>query len=439
VPSDGSGRRPIPKLSAPMLSAGQTLPLTIEKPAAGGRMIARVHGQVVLVSGAIPGERVVARVERVGKGVAYAQTVGIEEASADRRAIEAEPGCGGCLYAHIAYPRQIAIKSLVIADAFARIARLPLPAAVPIAASPEEGYRMRARLHVRGGALGFFREATHQVCDARPTRQLLPATVDALDRLAAAIRPLGRDLIREIELAENIDASERVVHLDASAPLDPRALEALAGTDGLTGLTSRSGTRGSAHVTDAIALGGPTVSLRRHVLAFFQGNRFLLRDLAGHVAALVTRDVSVLDLYAGAGLFALAAAARGARVTAVEGDRIAAADLVANSALMNGAVTPVHDAVEAFVGRVHRERAGQAVPHTVIVDPPRAGMSREALDGVLGLGSPRIVYVSCDVATLARDLRRIVDAGYTIDRVDGFDLFPNTPHVETVAVLSGRW
>src|SRR5580704_2257880 len=143
-----------------MLSAGHTLPLTIEKPAAGGRMIARVDGQVVLVSGAIPGERVLARIERVGKGVAYAQTIDIEEASADRRAVEGEPGCGGCLYAHIAYPRQIGIKSLVIADAFARIARLPLPAAVTVAASPEQGYRMRARLHMRNGQIGFFRERT---------------------------------------------------------------------------------------------------------------------------------------------------------------------------------------------------------------------------------------------------------------------------------------
>jgi len=422
-----------------MLSTGQTLPLTIEKPAAGGRMIARVHGQIVLVSGAIPGERVFARIERVGKGVAYAQTVSIEEASADRRAVEAEPGCGGCLYAHIAYPRQIGIKSLVIADAFARIGRLPLPAAVTVAASPEEGYRMRARLHVRRGEIGFFREGTHEVCDARRTRQLLTATVDALDRLGAALRSLGRDTIREIELAENIDASERVVHLDATAPLDPRALEVLAGTDGLTGLTSRSGNLGSAHVTDVIALGGPTaVSLRRHVLAFFQGNRFLLRDLAGHVGAHVAHDASVLDLYAGAGLFALTAAAGGARVTAVEGDRIAAADLIANCAPTDGAVTPVHDAVETFVGRLQRERTGHGIPDTIIVDPPRAGMSREALDSVLGLESPRIVYVSCDVATLARDVRRIVDAGYAIDRVDGFDLFPNTPHVETVAVMSAR-
>ena len=99
-----------------MLTPGQTLPLTIEKPAAGGRMIARADGQVVLVAGAIPGEQVTARVERVGRGVAYADVVSIESASADRRDVTSDPSCGGCLYAHITYARQLEVKGLVIED-----------------------------------------------------------------------------------------------------------------------------------------------------------------------------------------------------------------------------------------------------------------------------------------------------------------------------------
>src|SRR5207342_1388324 len=110
--------------------------------------------------------------------------------SADRRAPGGDPLCGGCLYAHIAYPQQLELKALVIADAFARIGRIDLPAIVHVAPSPEEGYRMRARLHVRGRVVGFFREGTHEVCDARQTRQLLPATSDVLDRLVAAMRSL---------------------------------------------------------------------------------------------------------------------------------------------------------------------------------------------------------------------------------------------------------
>ena len=333
-----------------MLSVGDIVPLTIDKPAAGGRMIARADRLVVLVSGVIPGERVRARIERVGKGVAYAAAVDIEAASPDRRDAGGDPLCGGCLYAHIAYPRQLELKSQVIADAFARIGHLELPAAVRVAPSPEDGYRMRARLHVRGRLVGFFREGTHEVCDARQTRQLLPATLDAVDRLVAAMHSLGLEGIREIELAENLDASHRVVHLDAAAALDARSLEQLAATDGLTGLSSPAGARGDVRVTDAIAVDGhPPVLLGRHVLAFFQGNRYLVNQLVAHVVNAVPLESDVVDLYAGVGLFAVTAAAtRGARVTAVEGDRIAASDLRANAAQTDGAVRPIHQSVEEF-------------------------------------------------------------------------------------------
>jgi 23S rRNA (uracil1939-C5)-methyltransferase len=391
---------------------------------------------VILVTGAIPGERVRARLVRVARGVAHAETVAVDEPSDDRRDPSADPMCGGCLYAHIAYARQLQIKAQVIADAFSRIARLPLPAAVSVAASPESGYRMRARLHLRGGRIGFFREGTHELCDAGQTGQLLPDTLDVLARLTAAVRSLGPEAVQEIELSENADASHRVVHLDARTAIGGHTLDLLAGTHGLTGLSSSSGSRGDVHVTDVLALDEvPPVSLRRHVLAFFQGNRFLLRDLVGHVVSHVAPGSEVIDLYAGGGSFALAAAAaRGARVTAVEGDRIAAGDLQANCAAASAASRPiaVHEAVEAFVSR---PRTNAPAPDAVIVDPPRTGMSREALEGALRLNARRLVYVSCDVATLARDARRVVDAGYAIEQIRAFDLFPNTPHVEAVTVF----
>jgi len=120
---------------------------------------------------------------------------------------------------------------------------------------------------------------------------------------------------------------------------------------------------------------------------------------------------------------------RQALVTAVEGDRAAAEDLAANAAPTDGAVTPVHQSVEAFIASARRD------VDVTIVDPPRTGLSKAALDGVVRLGAGHVVYVSCDVATLARDARRLVDAGYAIARVAAFDLFPNTPHVETVVVF----
>jgi 23S rRNA (uracil1939-C5)-methyltransferase len=403
-----------------MLAPGQLLPLTIEKPAAGGWMIARLDGRVVLVSGAIPGERVTARIDRVTRNIAYASASTVEDPSPDRRMPIADPLCGGCLFSHIAYPRQRSIKGEIIADAFARIARLPLASAVHVAGSREEGYRMRARLHVRGRRMGFFREGTHDACDARQTGQLLPATCDALDRVMAEIASLGLDIVREIDLSENIEATERVIGLETAGRIDPRALETVMRCDGLTP---------GPYVTDVLAIGGRRLRLRRHVQAFFQGNRYLLSDLVAHVAGQVPMGSTLVDLYAGVGIFSVAAAVlRGADVVAVEGDRVAAEDLRGNASTSGARLTTVHQAVEDFLH-------GEAAAETIIVDPPRTGMTREALNGAIRLRASRLVYVSCDVATLARDARRIVDAGYSIAHVDGFDLFPNTPHVETVVVF----
>jgi 23S rRNA (uracil1939-C5)-methyltransferase len=410
-----------------MLKSGDVVLVTIEKPAAGGPMIARHDGLVVLVSGAIPGERVRARILRVTKSVAHAAAVAIDEPSPDRRTA-GDPLCGGSLYAHIAYPRQLEIKSQVIADAFTRIGRMTLPTVATVAASPEDGYRMRARLHIRGARFGFFREGTHDLCDARATRQLLAATNDALERLMAAIRSIGVESVREIELSENLDASERVVHLETPEPIDPRLLTKLASVEGFTP---------GPYVTDTIAIGDAPLHLRRHVLAFFQGNRYLLSALVAHVAERVPIGSRALDLYAGVGLFSVAAAvARGASVTAVEGDPLASGDLHANGKA-GGEMATLRAPVESLgaTGAGLMSRIPGMDFETVIVDPPRTGMSPEAIGGVLKVKAQRLIYVSCDVATLARDARKIVDGGYRLERIDAFDMFPNTPHVETVVVF----
>jgi 23S rRNA (uracil1939-C5)-methyltransferase len=422
-----------------VLKPGDVIPLAIEKPAVGGPMIARHEGRVVLVSGGIPGEQVQARVRRVAKGMAHAEVVAIDEPSPDRRTAFGDPLCGGCLYSHIAYARQLEIKSQGIADAFTRIGHLALPAPVAVAASPEDGYRMRAKLHVRGSRFGFFREGTHDLCDARATRQLLPATLDVLDRVMAGLRSIGGGSVREIELSENADASERVVHLETSEPLDSRLVDKLVSVDGLTP---------GPYVTDTVAIGDAAFKLRRHVLAFFQGNRYLLSDLVRHVTDRVPIGAPLLDLYAGVGLFSVAAAVRrGAITVAVEGDKTAFDDLFANGVAARANLTAIRASIEGLEASLAKPKpswptlrqaavASGAPPlEVVIVDPPRTGMSPQALGGVLGMKPPRLIYVSCDVATLARDARRIVDAGYTVERADAFDMFPNTPHVETVALF----
>jgi 23S rRNA (uracil1939-C5)-methyltransferase len=398
-------------------------------------MIARADGQIVLVTGAIPGERVAARIERIRKGVVYAQTVEIEAPSADRRDSFADPLCGGCGYSHISYPRQLEIKAQVVTDAFTRIGRLPVPDSVRVAASQEEGYRMRARFHVQEGAAGFFREGTHAVCDARISRQMLPSTCDVIDALVDRLRSRGVSGVSDFEVSENVDASERAVHVTRTEGVTDAHLSTLRGVAGVTGLScdGNAGRRadtldGTPYVTDTLTIGGRPVTLRRHVLAFFQANRFLLHDLVTHVVSRIEADRLVLDLYAGVGVFAVSAAvARGARVVAVEGDPVAVRDLDANQDQAPGSVQTVHQSVELFTEQTSMR------PDVLIVDPPRTGMSKAALSGAINLRARRILYVSCDVATLARDARRLVDAGYSLAQVDGFDLFPNTPHVETVA------
>jgi 23S rRNA (uracil1939-C5)-methyltransferase len=350
----------------------------------------------------------------------------------------------GNVFAHIAYERQLALKGEIVADAFARIGRLPLEREVPVLASPETGYRMRARLHVRGARLGFFREGTHDLCEAGPTGQLLPETAVALAALAERVRRASPRAVREVELSENVPADERALQLELAPGVPPREHDRLVRAcdgDGITGLVVTRpeapqfvGGRGRPHVTDVLRVeendGGATITLRRHVSAFFQGNRFLLEPLVHRVVRHLPPG-TLLDLYAGAGLFGLSWAALGrGRVVAVEGDRQGAEDLRANARPFGDAVEVAATAVETYLAR-----RGEANDATILVDPPRTGMSKDTAVAIAAAGAPRIVYVSCDVATLARDARRLADQGYVPTHVEAFDLFPNTAHVETLVVL----
>ena len=433
-----------------MFPPGSVLDLSIEKPAAGGRMIARHEGRVVLVHAAIPGERVRAVVERTGQGVVYATAIDVLDASPDRRAGLRDWACGGNVYSHVSYPRQLVLKAEVIADALSRIGKMRFESPIAVTPSPEVGYRMRARLHARGRTLGFFREGTHGLCDPATTRQLLPATSDLVGELAELLRDGALDGVTEIELAENVPATERALHLELNVPRAPRGLPALVSLPSMNGVSaSFSGAGpdrsepvrrtltpgGTPSVIDAFDLESPAprraqVRLQHHVQAFFQANRYLLARLASRVVSLVP-DGPVVDLYAGVGLFSASLAASGWKsVVAVEGDRAGASDLRINAGPFRPALDPVEMSVEAYLA------ARPVRPDTtIVIDPPRTGLSKEASAAVAAQPAGRLVYVSCDVATFARDARRLVDAGYRLAHLEAFDLFPNTAHVEVVAVF----
>jgi tRNA/tmRNA/rRNA uracil-C5-methylase (TrmA/RlmC/RlmD family) len=417
------------------MQPGDRLTLRIEKAVAGGRMLARHEGAIVLVAAAIPGETVEVAVEKVQRRTAWAVTTAVVDPSPDRVDPFCEWACGGSVYAHVRYERQLELKRDVLHDAFMRIGRLPLDKATRVTGSRPEGYRMRARLHVQRGRLGFYREGTHSWCDPAPTRQLLPATIDAIAGLERALREVPHVEVSEVLIAENCAGTERAFHLELQRDTDPSRLASLMSLEGVTGVSCSAGQQrraltlaGNPEVTDTV-IGVP---LTRHARAFFQGNRFLVHDLATRVCALVPPG-RVLDLYAGVGLFAATLAARADRdVTAVEGDTAAAEHLKRNLAPYAPHARARHQPVEVFLSNAHSD----GVPHTVVVDPPRTGLSKDALAGVLTLAPERVVYVSCDVATLARDVKTFVERGYRLAALEAFDMFPHTAHIESVALLT---
>jgi 23S rRNA (uracil1939-C5)-methyltransferase len=422
-----------------MLSSGDEIELTIDKPAAGGRMLARHDGQVVFVQGAIPGERVRARVGKVERQLAFASASEIVEASADRRDPPSDPSCGGCSYAHIAYARQLALKSDIIHDAFTRVARHRLETPVSVQPSPERGYRMRARFHVRSGRIGFYREGTHDICDAASTGQLPDESVRAVAAAVTAALRVGP--VVSIEFSENIAATERVVHIERAPDTDihPRMLEEAMRAGALTGCSAvssgKTSTAGIPVVSDPLSvLTSSRVTsgtLERHAESFFQANRFLLPQLVGSVLDVVPRDDRVVDLYAGVGLFSVCMARAGwQRITAVEGDKTSARDLMANASQCGASLRVVVDSVERYL------RGNQGDADTILVDPPRTGISKVAMEAVVERRARRVVYVSCDPPTMARDAGRLMQGGYELVSLRAFDLFPNTPHVESLGVFA---
>jgi 23S rRNA (uracil1939-C5)-methyltransferase len=348
----------------------------------------------------------------------------------------ADPRCGGALYAHIHYPRQLQLKAEVITDAFRRIAKHTLSADVAVVPSPEDGYRLRARFHVHGTRLGFLIEGSHVLCDAEATRQLTPEAFEAVGRLREALGP-ALTACASVTLSEGVAGRERVALCELRPEADPGRFAGLLLSEGLTGVAvlARRGMftcAGEDRIIDqARDVLGIDADLRwtRQAASFFQGNRFLVGALTQRVLELAAGDHFV-DLYSGVGLFGVALASRGATGVAVEGDVPSGQDLTANAEQAGGRLSVRLGPVEEVVASRPTRR-----PDVVVVDPPRTGLSPEVVQGLLHWEAPRIVYVSCDVPTLARDAARFTEGGYRLGSLEALDMFPNTPHVECVALF----
>jgi 23S rRNA (uracil1939-C5)-methyltransferase len=385
--------------------------LRIDSLAAGGEGVGRAaDGLVVFVPHTAPGDRV-----RVRLGAPPAGRRRRHARGALLALLEAGPGrveapcpafgeCGGCAWQHVAYPAQLAAKARILRDALARIGGLPLSALPPITPSPQPyGYRARARLRSAGGRVGYRRRGSHQLCAVTRCPVLLPRLEQKLAELACGNLPDG-----QWELAAGRDGVR-------AAPVYARE-----------GAARPAPEPGCPSERLELEVAGERIGFSAGVFA--QSNALLLEALCQGVLAQAGRGGLALELFAGAGLFTLPLARRFERVVAVEGNALAAADLRRNLARAGC------DNVEVRAEPVEELRPDELAADVVVLDPPRAGVAR-ALAETLARVAPRVVYLSCDPATLARDLGRLVAGGLALRRVEAFDLFPQTPHVEALAVL----
>jgi len=428
-----------PTGSGPQAEVGTELELTIDNIAHGGIFVARHEGRVVFVSDTLPGERVRARLTEANqKSFWRAETVSVLEQSPERQphiwaaaALDRDPvdRAGGAEFGHIALSHQRELKRQVLADALHRMAKVDTDVtveAVPVGpdSSPGDamdgtGWRTRVSLHVdTDGTVGPYAARSHRV---------IP--------------------IADLPLAQR--------GIEAAAPLD-RLFRGAAAVDLVA--PSVGDVRVTVVTTDSR---GKRAQTPRHVIREVVADREFQLDAAGfwqvHARAAETLFTAVqdmidperfepkaanLDLYGGVGLLAAAVGDRfgkSVRITSVESDPEAVNFAATNLAEWVGA-TAETDRVERFLQRLKREadaaeRARQTAA-TVILDPPRSGAGKAVVDQLAFLEPAQIIYVACDPVALARDVALFAGHGYELKTLRAFDLFPNTHHVEAVALLS---
>ncbi len=380
-------------------TAGDVVELRIDALAAGGDGVGRTaEGLVVFVPRTAPGDRVRARIEALHPRYARAEPEQILEPSPARVAPSCPVfgECGGCSWQHVDYAAQCDAKRQIVEDALRRVGKLSLPGPVAFHPSPSPyAYRSRARVAVEGGNVGYRRAHSRALCAVSGCPILCEPAEVQLRALAA--RPPARD--GEWEIAAGA-RSARAHEVDTPGP----AIELEVGGD----------------------------KLRVSAGVFFQGNPGLYAALVESVAGAAGTGDLALELYAGCGFFTLALARAFGRVIAVEADGAAVADLRHNLARAALRAEVVRERVETALSGA---RVRAARPDAVVLDPPRTGLPRGAAAALCALEPARIAYLSCDPATLARDLAALVAGGFELEGIEAFDLFPQTPHVEVLASL----
>jgi len=384
---------------------GDSMTVTIETVAFGGDGIGRPENLVVFVPFTAQGDVAEVEIREAKKRFLRGRLRRLITPSADR----VDPPCpyfrrcGGCHYQHIGYAKQVEMKMRQVAEAFERIGKFPSPPVEPVLPSPAPyGYRGKAEFHVERSRDGTAR-------------------IGFMDAGGRRLVDIERCAIMEESINEQLAFLRKPVH----APL--RADRYV--------VWSHTGRSEEKHVVRIVKGKEILVPLE----GFFQANTALTDGLVDTVLELagVGPAETVLDLYCGSGLFALFLAPSCARLIGIEidGEAVECARLnmerqgIRNALFHHG---DVGDVLEKEFGGTN------AAVDAVVLDPPRAGCEREALERLVGLGPAKVVYVSCDPATLARDARLLVDGGFDLVTVRPVDMFPQTRHIECVALFLKR-
>jgi 23S rRNA (uracil1939-C5)-methyltransferase len=431
--------------------AGQELELEIDSLAQGGRGVARSNGYVVFVSGALPGDRVRARLQKAKRAYAEASAVEVlrpsSERIADRCLHDSEP-CPGAPWQGLAYDRQLTHKQAQVTEALERLGGLT-GFELDLIEPAVEQWRYRNKLEYsfgeRGGelALGFHRRGSwHEVVDVDDCLLASDRNNRARNEvrewarregLSAYDRRARAGVLRNLVVREGRRTGQvqtRLVTSAAEIPRPPVDLHTViegpgSGTDGPTGAL------GAEYLKEKLR----GLELRVSSTAFLQTNTEMAERLYAIAAETAGLDGTqrVFDLYCGIGTIGLSIAARAGEVWGLESVADAVADAEYN-ARRNSIDNARFICADARLGiRPLLEQAGN--PDVVIVDPPRAGLSKKIVRRLLECEARRIVYVSCNPTTLAPNAAQLCEAGYTLRRVKPVDMFPQTPHVECVALL----
>ena len=397
--------------------------------------VGRIDGKSVMVPHSVPGDLLDVTIESEHGGYAIGRIVRVVAPGAARRPPPCIflPRCGGCDWQHIEYHEQLRLKAETVVHEFRHALGVELDAATLVEPAPSEfEYRSRVRLKVgRRGSIGLYESASNRMVEID---RCLVADC-RLESAARLARALSRDL-KEIEVVRQSEARQVLVaYLKKPAVAEQirgvrRFLESDPSTAGIVLRADESRTVvGDAQLAIEIE---PGVVLRSDADLFSQVNRPQNQKLVRAALELAGPEpqCSMLDLFCGAGNFSIPAARRGAQVTGVDADAAAVAAAARNAQRLGLAETHFV-AMEAreLVAFLHRARSR---PEIVLLDPPRTGAA-ELMEPIMRLRPARVVYVSCDVATLARDLRMLCAEKYRVNHARAFDIFPNTHHVEIVA------